>query len=157
MASLILRILFCCNGPSDSVLFVLYYPLVPTHHSVKFEVSGHPNPGTVIDSPISESLGRIVKRIVRRGAAFLEVSFCCATRLLTGGRRLRQCLFAVNLQISSCALPSLVCSALIISRLVEVCSRNGLTFHDRVLWSNPCCVSAITTAGSCPCGITLYW
>jgi len=68
MASLILRILFCCNGHSDSILFVLYYPLVPTHHSVKFEVSGHPNPGTVIYSPVAESLGRIVQTIVRRGA-----------------------------------------------------------------------------------------
>jgi hypothetical protein len=69
MASLILRILFCCNGRSDNVLFVLYYSLVPTHHSVKFEVSGHPNPGTALYSPVAESLGRIVKRIVRRGAA----------------------------------------------------------------------------------------
>jgi uncharacterized Fe-S cluster-containing radical SAM superfamily protein len=60
----------CCNGRSDSVLFVLYYPLVPTHHSVKFEVSGHPNPGTALYSPVAESLGRIMKRIVRRGAGF---------------------------------------------------------------------------------------
>jgi len=72
MGSLILGILFCCNGRSDSVLFVLYYPLVPTHHSVKFEVSGHPNPGMALYSPVAESLGRIVKRIVRRGAEVKE-------------------------------------------------------------------------------------